>query len=368
MIRLVRRGGSVLVLVGVLWSAVAPPGLAAPGDLDTSFGRNGKVTTNFTPRDDMAFGIAIQPNGRIVTAGTAGFRRFALSRYRSNGTLDPSFGGNGKVTTRFTPGLTVAHAVALQSDGKIVAAGSAGFAQFALVRYETDGSLDTSFGENGRVLTDLTGGDDIAFGIAIQPDGKVLVAGRAAGARGRFALVRYIEDGSLDPSFGGDGKVLVNFTSRDDAARDLAIQANGRIVVAGYAGGRRSSRFALARFMPDGTLDTSFSDNGKVVTRFTRGQDLVLGIASQSDRRIVAAGHAGGTRSSPGNHRFAVARYRPNGTLDRTFGSNGKQMVDFTVGDDWAQDLGIQADGKIVAVGRSNRAGGSFALARLIAQ
>lgn len=421
--RTIRRRGSILLLVGLLSSAVARPGVAAPGDPDTSFGRNGKVTTNFTPRNDMAFGVAIQPDGRIVTSGTAGGRSFALARHRRNGRPDRSFGGNGKVRTRFAGGLTIAYAVALeptgrivaagstdhenavalarygpdgtldgsfggdgkvvttftgdhdlardlaiQPDGKIVVAGTASFARFALARFDTDGSLDASFGVGGKVLTDVTGGRDGAHGVAVQPDGRIVVAGRGAGAGGRFALARYLPDGSMDATFGGDGKVLTNFTARHDAARAVTIQANGRIVAAGFAGGRRRGGFALARYLPDGSLDATFGGNGKVRTGFTKGWDLAFGIAVQPDRRIVVAGHAGGPRSSPRDHRFAVARFRPHGALDRSFGVRGKRMMNFTPGDDWAQDLAIQPDGRIVVAGRSNRARGSFALARLTAR
>lgn len=413
------RRWSLVALLALLSSAAAVPAGAAPGDLDRSFGRRGKVTTDLTPRDDQVRGMVLQPNGKIVVAGSAGFRRFALARYRKGGRLDRSFGDGGTVITRFGAGLTVAYGVALQQDGKIVAAGiadhgnafavaryqrdgaldssfggdgrvttaitgdhdlafavaiqpdgkivlagTANFTRFALARYEPDGSLDPSFGEGGIVLTDITFGDDIAFAVAIQPDGKILAAGRGAGRRGRLALARYAEDGSLDPSFGRGGKVLTNLTPRPDAAHDLAIQPNGRILAVGAAGARRS-RFAMVRYARDGSLDGSFGDGGKVRTRFTRGPDIAFGVALQPDRRIVVAGHAGGTRSARRDHRFVVARYRPNGGPDRSFGNRGRRLVAFTTGDDWAADVAVQPDGSIVAAGRSNRGRGSFALARL---
>ena len=341
-----------------------PSATAAPGDLDLSFGGNGKVATNFTSGDDMAFGVAIQSDGRIVAVGSADFQNeFALARYTPDGSLDASFDGDGKLTTTFTGDHDSAHDLAVQADGKIVAAGTAGFDSYALARYESDGSLDPSFGEEGKVLTNLTGGFDVAYAVAIQADGKIVVAGRSAGAGGRFALARYESDGSLDPSFNGDGKVFTNFTSGDDYARDVAIQADGKIVVAGSAGGA-GGRFALARYESDGRLDPSFNGDGKVLTNFTRGVDLALGIAIQSNQRIVAAGHAGGTRASPRNHKFAIARYRANGALDRSFSGDGKRVLNFTSGDDWAQDVVIQPDGKIVAAGRAAGGGGRFALAR----
>jgi len=358
--RLALAGFAVLIQSWIL----PPSGWAAPGDLDLSFGGNGTVATNFTSTDDMAFGVAIQSDGRIVAVGSANFQNeFALARYAHDGSLDASFDGDGKFTTTFTGDHDSAHDLAIQTDGKIVAAGTAGFDSFALARYESDGTLDPSFGEDGKVLTNLTGGFDVAYAVAIQANGKIVAAGRSAGAGGRFALARYESDGSLDPSFSGDGKVFTSFTSGDDYARDMAIQADGKIVVAGSAGGA-GGRFALARYESDGSLDPSFSADGKVLTNFTRGVDLALGIAIQSNRRIVAAGHAGGTRASPRNHKFAIARYRANGALDRSFSGDGKRMLNFTSGDDWAQDVAIQPDGKIVAAGRAAGAGGRFALAR----
>jgi uncharacterized delta-60 repeat protein len=288
---------------------LTPSGWAAPGDLDLSFGGNGKVATNFTSGDDMAFGVAIQSDGRIVAVGSADFQNeFALARYTPDGSVDASFDGDGKLTTTFTGDHDSAHDLAIQADGKIIAAGTAGFDSYALARYESDGSLDHSFSEDGKVRTNLTGGFDVAYAVAIQANGTIVVAGRSAGAGGRFALARYESDGSLDHSFSEDGKVLTNLT---------------------------------------------------------RGLDLASGIAIQSNRRIVAAGHAGGTRASPRNHKFAIVRYRANGALDRSFSGDGKRVVDFTSGDDWAQDVAIQPDGKIVAAGRAAGAGGRFALARI---
>jgi uncharacterized delta-60 repeat protein len=409
----------VLIQAGIVTSMA----VAAPGDLDLSFGGDGKVATNFTSGDDMAFGVAVQPDGKIVAVGSADFQNeFALARYTTDGSLDASFDADGKVTTSFTGDHDSAHDVAIQADGKIVAVGTAGFESYALARYESDGSLDPSFGGDGKVLSDLTGGRDVAYAVAIQANGKIVVAGRSAGARGRFALARYESEGSLDTSFGGDGIVFTNFTSQDDYATDVAIFANGKVVAAGRGGGA-GGRFALSRYESDGSLDTSFGEDGRVLTNFTsgddyargvaiqpngrvvaaggaagaggrfalvryendggldasfggdgrlltnftRGLDVALGIAIQSNRRIVAAGHAGGTRLSPRNHTLAIARYRANGALDRSFSGDGKRRVDFTSGDDWAEDVAIQPDGKIVAAGRAAHAGGRFALARFSA-
>ena len=193
------------------------------------------------------------------------------------------------------------------------------------------GGLDTSFGGDGKVVTNLTRWDDRASALAIQADGKIVLAG-GAGSDGRFGVARYSSEGTLDTSFSGDGRALVHFTWEWNSATGVAIQADGKIVVVGWeAESRGSFRFALARLNTDGTLDASFGGDGKVTTRFTTagGWDKPSGVVIQADGRIVVVGTAGRTK-------FALARYNSDGTLDRTFGVNGKVRTDFTSGFDSA--------------------------------
>jgi uncharacterized delta-60 repeat protein len=216
----------------------------ADGTLDDSFGTLGKVTTSFGGSDNEANAVAIQANGKIVAAGfgpaSPGNGGFALARYNLDGSLDSSFGGSGKVTTSFNSnGFAKAKAVAIQSDGKIVAAGFAadGRDHFALARYNINGSLDSSFGSGGRVTTDiLVNGLARVNAIALEPDGKIVVAGvsDAANHRPVISLARYNVDGSLDPTFGVGGKVAAGFhDEKDHLANAIAIQADGKLVVAG---------------------------------------------------------------------------------------------------------------------------------------
>ena len=349
---------------------------AAAGVLDTSFGGDGKVVTNLTRRDDAASALAIQADGKIVVAGDG------VARYNSDGTLDTRFSGDGKVKTSF-----VATAVAIQADGKIVVAGWAGIqpgrgpydATFALARYNRDGTLDASFGVKGKVRTDFTATWDGASGVAIQADGRIVVVGTAgSGVDTKFALARYNSDGTLDASFGVKGKVMTEFTAWSDGAKGVAIQADGRIVVAGIAGEglvkdrsaprwarwrELDAKFALARYNSDGTLDASFGVKGKAMTEFTSGSDSANGVAIQADGKIVAAGVAGDYSGHP---RFALARYHSDGTLDAAFGVNGKVRTFVSAWGDAANGVAIQADGKIVAAGvAADQAGNSkFALAR----
>src|SRR5438552_2020987 len=218
------------------------PGLAAPregGSLDKTFGTAGQVTTDFGGVDE-AFALAIQGNGKIVVAGatcnsTFTECNFALARYH-NGNLDKTLGTGGKVTTNFG-GVDQAFAVAIQGDGKIVVAGAtcnsnSTDCNFALARYNADDSLDTTFGTGGQVTTDFGGRDD-AIALAIDGDSKMVVAGRTRNSTDcNFALARYNTDGSLDTFFGTAGQVTTDFGGSDSAFA-LAIQSDGQIVVAG---------------------------------------------------------------------------------------------------------------------------------------
>jgi uncharacterized delta-60 repeat protein len=269
----------LLVLFLVSWGlTVAPAGLAlaSGGDLDTTFGADGKVTTNFTKWFDFARGVALQTDGKIVAVGRVGFagRKFGLVRYNTDGTRDSAFGGDGRVTTNFTDGTDVPSGVAIQTDGKIVAAGGAD-GTFALARYKPGGTLDPTFGGDGKVTTDFRRGREGAVGVAVQANGKIVAAG---GSDRGFAVARYKPDGRLDPTFSGNGKVVASFGRFEFSAlaHGMALQTDNKIVVAGEAARAGDGRFALARFNADGTLDSTFSGNGKLTTDLTDGFDVAL--------------------------------------------------------------------------------------------
>jgi uncharacterized delta-60 repeat protein len=350
-------GGNALLLPFVLLSFLAAPSWAKPGDLDPSFSRDGKVTTSFRVGDSEAYGLAIQPDGKIFAVGVVdgdrsqGFSRLGLARYNVNGTLDGTLSRDGRVTTDFTGGDDRGNDVAVLPGGRIVAVGEAGGRQFGLVRYWGNGSLDRTFGGDGKVTTNFGRGSDRAFGVTIQSDRKIIAVGRVAGSGGRFGLARYNRDGTLDVTFGGDGKVGTNFTSRNDVASDVALQPDGRIVAAGSAGSYQYShgQFALARYNPDGTLDPTFGGTGKVVTDFNGNNEFALGVAIQSDEKIVIVGRAADVEDES-NTDFALARYNPDGTLDASFGTGGQVRTEIVYGDS-AEDVSIQADGKLVVAG-----------------
>jgi uncharacterized delta-60 repeat protein len=228
----------------------APSAAAAAGDLDTSFGGDGKVLTWSAEADSaLASGVAIQADGKIVAAGRAEGPRvgqaFALARYNTDGTLDATFGGDGKV---LTPGGT-ASALAIQADGKIVVGGSSVGAGFALFRHRRDGSLGENFGRDGEVSTSFPDGEASLKAVAIQADGRIVAAGDVSnGTEGRFALARFGTGGNLDDTFGSDGRVTTRFGGGFATAFALAIQADGRIVAAGAREKGTGRRFALARY------------------------------------------------------------------------------------------------------------------------
>ncbi|MFF1396789.1 calcium-binding protein [Streptomyces sp. NPDC058287] len=345
--------------------------LAAPGDLDPSFGTGGKVTTDFGANDG-AEGVALQADGKVVAVGNSG-AGFALARYNTDGSLDTSFDTDGKVTTDFgSPSANLAHAVALQADGKIVVAGLVGDpvtaeGNFALARYNTDGSLDTSFGTGGKVITDM-GGADGAFGVAVQADGRIVAAGLSgAGTAGdNFALARYNADGSLDTSFDNDGKVITDFGG-DDPGHGVAVQADGKIVAVGASAPLNTGDydFALARYNTNGSLDTSFDTDGKVTTAFGEDSDTASDVVLQPDGKIVAFGHSDQLPGNITDFDFALARFNADGSLDTSFDTDGKSTADLG-GRDFGAGVALQGNGKMVAVGSNEAASNvvDFGLAR----
>ncbi len=370
----IRRGIAVASFAFVSGALTASSALAA---LDPTFGGDGKVTTNFTAGFDGANAVAIQADGKIVAVGGDAGRggRFAVARYNTNGSLDTTFGGRGKVSTNFANGSDVAYGVAIRSDGRIVVVGEISHVahgpsivgRFAVAQYMPDGTLDTTFGGDGKVTTDFTSGEDGARGVAIHA-GKIVAAGatNVGCFCSRFALARYDADGSLDTTFGGDGKVLTRFRNGGQA-RAVDIQANGKIVA---AGGQvpEVDRFEVARYRPDGTLDPTFGGDGKVTTNMGRGEEEATGVAIQANGKVVAVGytdmpHEFGDTFGPG--KFALARYRVDGTLDAGFGGDGRVKTRFgRTGSSAAEDVAIQADGRIVVAGHASGRGGRFALAR----
>ena len=334
-----RTGGGVTATTFVILAAsllAIATAQASPGELDASFGGDGRQTADFGGHDHGS-ALAIQDDGKIVVAGRSG-AGFRLARFRADGSLDPAFSGDGMVTE---PGAAFsARFVAIRADGKIVVAGESG-TDFALARYGTDGSLDPAFA-GGALTTDL-GGSDYAQAVAIQADGTIVVAGSSDGD---FALARYSADGRLDMTFAGDGLVTTD-VGGSDHAQAVAIEG-GEIVVAGVSDG---DEFALARYRADGSL----SGDGPVTTPL--GGQTANAAAIQPDGAVVVVGAIAVVPTDPyafPHDDLAVTRYTANGALDTSFGIGGKQTADFGYGyaaNDVGTALALGADGKIVVAG-----------------
>ena len=433
--------------------------------LDNTFGTDGTVRNYITGGDssfDVVTSIAIQPDGKLVVAGqSAGLSAltnlFAVARYNSNGTPDSAFGGTAGNGFILAGGDDWTAAAALiQTDGKIVVAGSADLSpnlnasvntyEFGLYRFNSNGVIDSSFGQYGQAQTSIFGGDyaaDHVYAAALQGDGKIIVAGASAdSSKTAFALARFNSDGTIDKSFGTNGTVRNYIASADsfvDEAHSVAIQSDGKIVAAGYSEDPYAATpqaFALARYDSNGTLDSAFgtdgtvrvavplpgipnevglaysvaalpdgkilaggycSDSGFAVVRFNSNGtidntfgvmgaattnisgsdgtgDEALSMAVGSDGQIALAGHS--SMSGNGGDAFAVACFDSNGSLEKTFGTNGSMVANISGGDssgDEANAVVIQSDGKIVAAGYSDGTppylgsiGRAFALARFM--
>lgn len=369
----VRGAGGILLLT----FCIAAP--AADGDLDTSFGANGfrRVgISNAAPA--YPSGLALQPDGKILTCTTVSESSddFLVVRFTADGALDASFSFDGRTTLDFGGNDDTCSGIAVQTDGKIVVAGSTspagGAGDFAVARLNADGTLDTTFGGGtGKAVIafDLGGdNDDIANGLALRPNGKIVVVGSASTASsGRdFAILQLNGDGSRDTGFNLTGRVTVGFdfptsVTKDDAAVAVAIDAQARIIAGGSAdrGAAGGSDFAAIRLLPNGQLDPDFHANGRVTVAFDLGGatgsngEEVYTLTLQRDGKIVLAGT---TDSSPGvrNLDMAVARLLPDGSLDSGFGIGGKATVALDLipnGSDYAIGSAQQANGKLVLAG-----------------
>ena len=421
--------GALVTALAALTFVAAPGASASAGTLDVSFGTGGSLRTNFGGTYDWAYATAIQPDGRILAAGVSDARGtydFALARYTPDSHLDPSFGRGGFVLTDFGHSYDWAYALALQPDGHILVAGVSdvsGSKDFALARYNPDGTPDFSFGRNGRTVlrlrsltTDIIhslvvqpdgkivaagvtyedvftarphgdfmvarfqpdGKPDMSFGVGgvtttdfadesydepyaavLQPDGRITLGGYSNSGGGpgvlfgadQLALARYLPNGLLDPSFGQGGKVIFDGGSLDERILALALGPDGSLLAGGYTNGERRGDLLLARLRTDGSLDRGFGNTGKgfSINDLGTNSERISSLLLDPEGNIVA----GGQTAVADNADFAVFRYNPNGSFDTSFGRNGVATFDFGGREDRVHAIARQADGKIVAVGQS---------------
>jgi uncharacterized delta-60 repeat protein len=379
--------------------------IAPDGALDDTFGSGGYKLLDVEATDNVAHAVALGPNGTLILAGEIldrdrGTSDFALVRLNADGQADTGFRG-GVVVTDFLYGAdNRAFAVDVQADGKIIAAGFTTYPQdgitgregahfdeptellgtefFALARYNADGTLDQSFGSGGLVTTVMApgpAGSARARAVQIQTDGRIVAAGTASGGAGttssRVALARYLTDGTLDESFGGTGRVLLDIDGTDEGAYAMAIDPrDGTIVVAGATARDVESQqhFLIARLDCDGRLDPTFNRTGGVTNRAFAG--VARAVLLLPDGRVIAAGSAAaGERAENGEfvtrEQVALACYTQDGSSDESFGMGGILLLD--LGGDIDGASGLALDGNSILVVGSSRTGArsSFAVLRL---
>ena len=351
-------------LIGVTLAALALPGsaLAAAGDLDPTFSGDGIAV-----KPGEYDGMAVDSQGRVVVL--SGFER-TVSRFLPNGTLDHSFSGDGTAAVPYDAALgdsAYTNAVAVDSHDRIVVAGRAG-AQFVVGRLTVNGSPDRSFSDDGYTLTKIRTHAE-AWTVEVDPQGRIVAAGSAFGrGQGYVALARYLPNGALDTSFSGDGKQHTQFADViNGPARAVAFDSKGRIVVAGTATKPTDYHgvFIVARYTHAGGLDPTFSDDGMLTTRIGPGGPFgEVGLAVDDSNRIVFAGD-----DEPGNGdrtRLAIARLRVNGAFDPSFSGDGKVLTSFGLDFNRANGVAIDHAQRVVAVGTTgnSRSPSSFAIAR----
>jgi len=381
----------LLVAVCIAMGMSAKPVLAQQGQLDTSFATSGKLVIPFnliSDGVDRAYDIAVQPDGMIVAAGAAeklGGTAFAVVRFGPDGTLDPTFGLGGRTTVAFgfgNPQVDYATAVALDPNGAIYVAGpvtdAVGDMEVGVARLDSSGSLDTGFGVGGKAIVpfDLGGiSGDLVWDLALQADGKVLVAGTVpiSSPNVDFGLARLTSAGDPDLTFGSNGLRIVFFDeggSNGDFAWAVTIQPDGKIILVGTVEvGADNTDIGVVRLNSNSTNDNTFGTLGKVLIAFDGGgEDVDIGtdVALQEDGKIVVVGAAEAANSKMD---FAIARINSDGTLDPTFDGDGKTTVTYDLGgdwEDWVSAVALNPDGKIVVGGHVDGPNGDrdFGLAR----
>ena len=343
------------------------------GSLDTSFSGDGKLTMAVAP-DTYIQSVKIVPqlDGKILAASVSSLG-YTVTRYLSNGDLDTTFGTGGTLTKSLPvgAGATFASDIVVQADGKILVAGRAvvnAQMDFAVERYNVDGSSDTTFGANGRAFADI-GVNDSLYGIVVQADGKILLNGAVSYSQDNvYGIARLNANGTLDTSFSGAGTLSQTFTGGSLYLNGaMAVQTDGKVVIGGgtYTNANGNSGMMLMRYTADGGVDTSFNGKGSVTLRVEDGAPPnIHAILAQKDGKILAAGNISSDKQAA---HIVVMRFLADGSLDQTFGTKG--FADAPIARDGGsyilpKQLLIQSDGKILVLGADDKADGDFALVR----
>ncbi len=340
------------------------------GDLDSTFGKNGVLTLDSL--NSIAYSVAIQPDGKILVAGSTGGSQkengfYLIIRLNSEGTLDTSFANGGILKDRLdSSGTNFIHDIIIQKDGKIIAVGyvypkNENYFKLLILRFNKDGSKDKLFGNGGAVVEKFSEFCDGGSSVDIQSDGKIVVSGvtnfisemSSPLCLRAFCLARYNANGTLDKKFGNGGKVVTTFQDGADFGTQVALLPDGKIILAGNVGdslANSGDNFTLLRYNSNGAIDKSFGIKGKVTTVISETHfDLVFSLAIQPDGKIIVSGTTGFGKKGD----FVLVRYNTNGSLDNDFGTKGKTITKIGNGQDIAFSLAIQPDGKIITAGFS---------------
>ena len=344
-----------IISVGYNETEILASRLNSDGTFDTTFDGDGKVSTGVNGLALKARSVELQTDGKIVVAGYTSettANNAVIVRYNADGSLDNTFDSDGIAIQTIAANQTIILSTKVQSNGKILIGGysseTSGDFDFTLARFNSDGSFDPTFDADGIVKTPIGNGNDRGWSINIQKDGKIVLTGYAAISSSDVALTRYNTDGSLDSTFDDDGIVAFEFGNSSDEATTVAIQADGKIVVGGmiYCCSRD---FTLARYNPDGTLDNSFGTAGIVESYIGTNANFLTEIKIQSDGKILAVGYSNNTNNND-NLGLVLARYNSDGSVDQSFGTNGVVISNRGSGDAMA----LQPDGKILVTGQTN--------------
>ena len=353
------------IALGVASAVGVVPPIAAAADATRSGLVLSQIGTGM-----VSAGVGLQPGGKIVTAGSAyldgAFKLFVM-RHHADGRMDATFGQSGSTLTPIAGWHAHATSLAIQRDDKIVVGGyvsrgNEAPSDFLTVRYLSSGEIDAGFNKTGWTVTDVSGDHDHGAGLVLQDDGRIVQVGitnaryMLISARYDFALIRLDPDGRLDRTFGNRGKVVTRVgTTSEDTASAAALQSDRRIVTVGYSRTRYEPDFTVVRHLPDGRLDRTFGDQGKVVLKLSEAGSSATGVAVQPDKRILVVGNAARAPHF-GEAASVVARLRPDGGLDRSFGDAGVVTLGARLA---GRKIALQDDGKIVVAGGGPSAAGS---------
>jgi len=348
------RQKKTTLILSIVAFLLSPLLWASPGDLDPSFGNNGELLFDFGGTDNQGTLVAVQGDGKIIAAGltsTGPSFSFGVARFEADGSFDDSFGTSGETTFNFGGTFLDLQGIALQSDGKALLVGSnynGSAYEVAVARVGTSGSLDPSFGNGGKVTFNYGNSRSLGQAIALQEDGKIIIAGASGdGTNFELSVTRLNADGSPDISFGSAGSVFLDFGGTNDQAFTASVQADGKILVAGISGTSSYTQNAIARLDANGVLDPSFNGDGMFVYSFGGDYNDLKKLAILSDGKILALGDS----NASGIYQFTLTRFDSSGDLDLSFDGDGSVLFDF--GGDYciANSLIAQAGGKILVGG-----------------